>query len=80
MLGRAPWVVITDPQLLRESMTGKNADAMTGRPFELADYIFSRGKNGIVGSEGEKWKTHRRFAMTTLRNLGFGRNMMEAKV
>lgn len=35
---------------------------------------------GIIVSEGELWKEHRQFAMSTLRDLGVGRRVLEPRI
>ena len=42
-------------------------------------YIFSQEDRfyGVVNSEGNRWQEQRRFALKTLRDLGFGRTKME---
>jgi cytochrome P450 len=36
--------------------------------------------SGLVNSNGELWQIHRRFALSTLRDLGFGRPIMEPRI
>uniref|UniRef100_M3YDU2 Uncharacterized protein n=1 Tax=Mustela putorius furo TaxID=9669 RepID=M3YDU2_MUSPF len=64
--------------------TVKDALVNYGEPFGEQSQvpIFERlfeGK-GIVFSHGETWKTMRRFSLTTLRNFGMGKRLIEDRI
>ncbi|CAI5443701.1 unnamed protein product [Caenorhabditis angaria] len=40
----------------------------------------SKGANGVVQIDGDKWREQRRFALHTLRDFGVGRPLMEQKI
>ncbi|OWA52866.1 putative Cytochrome P450 2H2 [Hypsibius exemplaris] len=75
--GRKRVVVISGLHILRKIFS---EDAASGRVHEN----LIREKNsaipigiGLLFSQGDLWKTHRRFALSTLRDLGMGTNWME---
>uniref|UniRef100_UPI004038D921 cytochrome P450 2B4-like n=1 Tax=Callospermophilus lateralis TaxID=76772 RepID=UPI004038D921 len=77
-LGPTPVVVLCGAQAVREALVDQ-ADAFGGR----ADVAISEKTNrgyGIAFSQGERWRTLRRFALTTLRDLGLGRRSLEERI
>ncbi|XP_077889473.1 cytochrome P450 2B4 [Ictidomys tridecemlineatus] len=77
-LGPTPVVVLCGAQAVREAPVNQ-ADAFGGR----ADLAISEKTNrgyGIAFSQGERWRTLRRFALTTLRDLGLGRRSLEERI
>ncbi|KAM4800554.1 cytochrome P450 2B6-like [Urocitellus parryii] len=83
-LGPTPVVVLCGAQAVRETLVDQ-ADAFGGRK-DLA--IFEKTHRGygeaggerIAFSQGERWRTLRRFALTTLRDLGLGRRSLEERI
>ncbi|EGT31460.1 hypothetical protein CAEBREN_01322 [Caenorhabditis brenneri] len=77
-VGPLPTVYISDYDLAHETHI-KKANVFGAR-FAVGALNYIREGRGIVASNGEFWQEHRRFALTTLRNFGLGRNLMEEKI
>uniref|UniRef100_A0A914QHS1 Cytochrome P450 n=1 Tax=Panagrolaimus davidi TaxID=227884 RepID=A0A914QHS1_9BILA len=58
----------------------KDGETYAGRPHQKWDDIIREGNNGVVFSEGPKWRENRRFALHVFRNFGLGRNIMQERV
>ncbi|OCT68026.1 cytochrome P450 2F2 [Xenopus laevis] len=77
-LGPRPNVVLYGYKAVKEALV-EQADNFSGRgEFEVV-HGFTKG-NGLVFSNGEKWKTLRRFTLTTLRNFGMGKRGVEERI
>ncbi|KAM4695949.1 cytochrome P450 2F2-like [Rhinophrynus dorsalis] len=77
-VGPNPGVVICGYEAIKESMIDQS-DVFGDRgdyPV-FANYI---GKHDIAFTNGERWKTLRRFAMVTLRNFGMGKRSVEERI
>ena len=69
-------VVLHDPVTVRKVYNDEN---ITGRPpTQILNFFFKN--RGIVMAEGQLWKEHRRFAISTLRNLGMGKSWLEEAI
>jgi cytochrome P450 len=75
-IGRKPMVILSDFNTVRKVFAD---DATTGRDNEsqIRTDVTTLAETGLIFSEGDLWKTHRRFALSTLRDLGMGKNWME---
>uniref|UniRef100_A0A8C6SGT1 Cytochrome P450 n=1 Tax=Neogobius melanostomus TaxID=47308 RepID=A0A8C6SGT1_9GOBI len=67
-LGSKPMVMLCGVQAIKEALVNKGLE-FAGRPRTL-----------ILADYGPKWKEHRRFALTTLRNFGLGKQSMEDRI
>lgn len=77
-IGPLPTVFISDYDVAYETHV-KRANLFGVRYAPgLMNYV--RFDRGVVASNGDLWQEHRRFALTTLRNFGFGRNIIEARI
>uniref|UniRef100_A0A8R1DH65 CYtochrome P450 family n=1 Tax=Caenorhabditis japonica TaxID=281687 RepID=A0A8R1DH65_CAEJA len=77
-IGPVPTVFISDADVAQETHV-KRANVFGVRHAPgLMNYI--RMGRGVVASNGDLWQEHRRFALTTLRNFGFGRNIIEERI
>ncbi|CAG7724125.1 unnamed protein product [Allacma fusca] len=71
-------VVINDAKLIKEAL---NNNAFSGRPPLKPLLARSDGvAKGILFTEGHIWHDQRRFTLKNLRDFGFGKNSMEAKI
>uniref|UniRef100_A0A8C6A388 Cytochrome P450 n=1 Tax=Marmota marmota marmota TaxID=9994 RepID=A0A8C6A388_MARMA len=82
-LGPTPLVVLRAAQTVREALVDQ-ADPvgyLTSLCLpSLSVRIFYLLPAGIAFSQGERWRTLRRFALTTLRDLGLGRRSLEERI
>ncbi|GAB6029784.1 hypothetical protein CHUAL_005499 [Chamberlinius hualienensis] len=75
-LGKSLVVVLNDYGTIKEALV-KQADTFKGKP---PDVIFDESKNenvGLVNSDGELWRQHRKFVMTHLYTKGIGTSHLE---
>jgi cytochrome P450 len=79
-VGNKPVVSFNDFNLIQEAFV-KNGEAFAGRPkVQETSKLLRGGSYGIVLTDGELWREHRRFALHVLRNFGLGRNLMQERV
>ncbi|CAG2112543.1 unnamed protein product, partial [Medioppia subpectinata] len=64
------WEAVKDA-FQKDDFLGRPKDS----PFTAADNAIS-----IVDDSGQEWRDHRRFALQTLRDLGFGKGSMEDRI
>ncbi|XP_073332436.1 cytochrome P450 2J6-like [Pagrus major] len=76
-LGSDKMVFACGYKMVKEAIMTQ-ADNFVDRPYSaVSDRFYSGSSNGLFMSNGEIWKKQRRFALTTLRNFGVGKNTME---
>ncbi|XP_078522651.1 cytochrome P450 2J6-like [Lissotriton helveticus] len=77
-LGQKPVIVLNGCQAIRDGLIS-HSEELVGRPTIPTFHEMSKGK-GVIFSSGHNWKQQRRFGLTTLRNLGLGKNSLEARI
>uniref|UniRef100_A0A3P8PNZ6 Cytochrome P450, family 2, subfamily X, polypeptide 9 n=1 Tax=Astatotilapia calliptera TaxID=8154 RepID=A0A3P8PNZ6_ASTCA len=78
-IGLKPAVIINGMKAIKEAIVTKATD-FAGRPQDLFVSDITKRKGVIMADYGSSWKEHRRFALTTLRNFGLGKNSMEDRI
>ncbi|XP_069602742.1 cytochrome P450 2G1-like isoform X2 [Ranitomeya imitator] len=77
-LGSRPTVVLCGYDAVKEALID-NKDVFSGRgKMPVPEYVLKG--YGIIGSNGDRWKQMRRFALTTLRNFGMGKRRIEERI
>ncbi|XP_068102882.1 cytochrome P450 2K4-like [Hyperolius riggenbachi] len=71
-------VILAGYNAVKDALVNQ-ADDFSERPDSPLFRIFGNGK-GIIFNHGESWKTMRRFTLSTLRDFGMGKKMMEARI
>jgi cytochrome P450 family 2 subfamily J len=73
--GQKTMIILSSYQTIKEALLTKG-DNFSGR-IKLPLFEFLGLVSGIINSDGALWKEHRRFALKTLRDFGFGKNKSE---
>ncbi|KAG8448803.1 hypothetical protein GDO86_015757 [Hymenochirus boettgeri] len=77
-IGARPIVILCGYRAVKEALIDQaECFSYRGR-MPLAEHILKGF--GITGSNGERWKQMRRFALTTLRNFGMGKRTIEKRI
>ena len=78
--GENPVVAVCGYEVIIDTFI-KDGESYVGRPDsdEFLE-IMKNGKTGVVFTEGDLWRDHRRFTLTVLRDLGLGKNIMQKKI
>ncbi|XP_004607406.2 cytochrome P450 2C20-like isoform X2 [Sorex araneus] len=77
-LGMKPTVVLHGYEAVKEALINFGEEFSARGSFPVAER--ATNGNGIVSSNGKKWKTIRRFSLMTLRNFGMGKRSIEDRV
>uniref|UniRef100_A0A7E4UQ36 Unspecific monooxygenase n=1 Tax=Panagrellus redivivus TaxID=6233 RepID=A0A7E4UQ36_PANRE len=79
-VGSWPQVCVNDLPGIQEHFL-RDGDTFAGRYCgrELID-IMKNGKTGILFTEDNLWREHRRFSLSVFRDFGVGKNLMEQKI
>ncbi|XP_028640019.1 cytochrome P450 2B10-like [Grammomys surdaster] len=74
-LGPRPVVMLCGTDTIKEALLGQ-AEAFSGRaPFAVVEPIFK--DYGVIFANGDRWKTLRRFSLSTMRDFGMGKRSVE---
>ncbi|XP_053577617.1 cytochrome P450 2G1 [Bombina bombina] len=76
--GSNPVVVLCGYEVVKEALIDNGEFFVNRGKMPLADHI-NKGF-GLTGSSGERWRTLRRFSLTTLRNFGLGKRNLEERI
>ncbi|XP_010206003.2 cytochrome P450 2J2 [Colius striatus] len=68
-------VFINGPRMVKEVLVNQGENFLDRPETPLSGDMFN--KKGLIFSNGLLWKQHRRFTLTTLRNLGLGKRGQE---
>nr|XP_056701796.1 cytochrome P450 2F2-like [Euleptes europaea] len=77
-LGSQPFVVLCGYEAVKEALVDQDEE-FSGRSEFPALTHFTQG-DGILFSNGEKWKVLRRFTVQTLREFGVGQSSIEERI
>ncbi|XP_044535234.1 cytochrome P450 2D15 [Gracilinanus agilis] len=74
-----PVVVLSGPDAVREALVHRSEDTSGRPPSPVYGHVgFGPDAQGVVLAQyGEAWKEQRRFSLSTLRNLGLGKQSLE---
>ncbi|XP_034036268.1 cytochrome P450 2J2-like [Thalassophryne amazonica] len=79
-VGRDKMVCVSGYKMVKEAVVTQ-ADNFVDRPYSsIADRFFQGNTGGLFQTNGKKWKKQRRFALSTLRSFGLGKNILEQSI
>ncbi|CAK7301393.1 Cytochrome P450 2C41 [Vulpes lagopus] len=76
--GMKPTVVLHGYDAVKETLIDLGEEFSARGHFPIGEKV--REGHGILFTSGNRWKEMRRFALTTLRNLGMGKSDLESRV
>ncbi|XP_029284728.1 cytochrome P450 2J5-like isoform X1 [Cottoperca gobio] len=79
-LGGDKMVFVSGYKMVKEAIVTQ-ADNFVDRPHSaVSNRFYSGDSGGIFMSNGETWRRQRRFALSTLRSFGLGKNTLEQSI
>ncbi|ULT87412.1 hypothetical protein L3Y34_006911 [Caenorhabditis briggsae] len=78
-LGTKPYIVVSSYKRLKETFI-LDGDTYADKAYQPFQEQFRGGQYGVIDTNGHVWSTHRRFALTTFRDFGLGKDLMQQKI
>uniref|UniRef100_A0A8R1E0I3 Cytochrome P450 n=1 Tax=Caenorhabditis japonica TaxID=281687 RepID=A0A8R1E0I3_CAEJA len=78
-IGNTPHIMINTFEKLKDTFV-RDGDAYVDKKNPPMLELFRGGEYGVIDTNGAKWRNHRRFALTSLREFGLGKNLMQEKI
>lgn len=79
-LGNGPAVVVTGYKELKETFVNDGESYVDKFILNKFNTSFRGGEHGVIDTNGNTWKEHRKFALHTLKDFGMGKEAMEASI
>ncbi|XP_041862605.1 cytochrome P450 2J4-like [Melanotaenia boesemani] len=70
-------VFVSGYKMVKEAIITQAGNFVDRPQSAIVDRVYYGLTNGLFMSNGETWKKQRRFALSTLRNFGLGKNILE---
>ncbi|XP_047384821.1 cytochrome P450 2B4-like [Sciurus carolinensis] len=77
-LGPRPVVMLCGTEAIREALVDQAEDFSGRGKISIIEPIFQ--EYGVIFSNGERWKTLRRFSLATMRDFGMGKRSIEKRI
>ncbi|EGT38865.1 hypothetical protein CAEBREN_32734 [Caenorhabditis brenneri] len=74
-----PHIMINTYEKIKETFI-RDPDTYVNKTKQSFNDLLRGGDFGVVNSNGERWRDHRRFALSTLRDFGLGKNLMRERI
>lgn len=78
-MANKPFIIIASYEKLKETFV-KDGDTYVDKQLSVVDKQRLGQNYGVLDTNGEMWSIHRRFALTQLRDLGLGKDLMQEKI
>ena len=78
-LGSQPVVILHDSPTIYETFL-KDGEAYVDRGDNQGLELLRKGRYGVVFSDGDLWREHRRFTLRVFRDFGLGKNLMQERI
>ncbi|XP_039248907.2 cytochrome P450 2J6-like [Styela clava] len=75
-VGRSDWVVLSNFDVITDALV-KQGQKFIGRPWSMSKSELAGEGHGLIFSNGELWKTQRKFGFVTFREVGVGKKNFE---
>lgn len=78
-LADRPFIFITSYEVMKETFV-KDGDTFADKQLNQIDKKKLQRNYGVLDTNGEMWREHRRFTLSQLRDLGLGKDLMQEKI
>ncbi|EGT51399.1 CBN-CYP-33D1 protein [Caenorhabditis brenneri] len=78
-MANKPFIIIASYEKLKETFV-KDGDTYVDKQLGTVEKQRLGQNYGVLDTNGEMWSIHRRFALTNLRDLGLGKDLMQEKI